>query len=401
MPAEAGRAVWIVLDGVGVGASPDADRYGDVGAATLQHAAAARGGLKLPALEKLGLGHLADIPGVAPIEQPHGAFGRMREAAAGKDSTTGHWELAGLVLNPPFACYPKGFPHDLIKAFTGLAGLPPLGNIAASGTEIIEQLGAEHVRSGRAIVYTSVDSVLQIAAHEEVLPTSELYALCLAVRKLADDYRIGRVIARPFVGDARSGFRRTPRRKDFSMPPPGPTVLDRLSAAGRTVCAVGKIGDLFCGRGIARSLPSRNNADGMAKILSGLDTLPAGGLLVANLIDFDMEFGHRRDAAGFCAALEAFDAWLPQLQGRLSPADLLLITADHGCDPTMGGSDHTREYVPLLAWQSGREQAVHLGTRNSFSDLGATLEEFFGLEVSGPGYSILPECKGWGRVAGG
>ena len=392
--ADAGRAVWIVLDGVGIGALPDADRYGDAGAATLQHTAAACGGLRVPALEALGLGRLAAIPGVAQVAQPQGAFGRMREAAAGKDSTTGHWELAGLILNPPFAAYPSGFPEDLIEAFADLAGQPPLGNTAASGTEIIERLGADHVRSGRPIVYTSVDSVFQIAAHEEVLPVAELYALCLAVRKLADAYRIGRVIARPFVGDTRTGFYRTSRRKDFSMPPPGPTVLDRLLAAGNTVCAVGKISDLFCGRGITRAIPSRNNADGMAKILDGLDSLPAGGLLAANLIDFDMEFGHRRDAAGFCAALEAFDAWLPRLQRLLSSTDLLLITADHGCDPTMGGSDHTREYVPLLAWQAGMEKGVDLGTRKSFSDVAATLEDFFGLEVSGPGRSILSECTG-------
>ncbi len=393
MPIDGGRAVWIVLDGVGIGALPDAGRYGDFGAATLQHAASACGGLRLPALEALGLGHLADIQGVSRVSRPMGAFGRMQEAAEGKDSTTGHWELAGLVLDPPFACYPAGFPEDLIEAFSKLAGQMPLGNVAASGTGIIERFGADHVRSGRPIVYTSVDSVFQIAAHEEVLPVADLYALCLAVRKLADAYRIGRVIARPFVGDDRNGFRRTPRRRDFSMPPPGPTVLDRLSAAGHTICGVGKISDLFCGRGITRSLPSRNNADGMAKILCGFDELPAGGLQAASLIDFTMEFGHRRDAAGFCAALKVFDAWLPQLQRRLSAKDLLLITADHGCDPTMHGSDHTREYVPILAWQAGWSHGTDLGIRNSFSDLGATLEDFFGHRISGPGCSILPEIS--------
>jgi phosphopentomutase len=398
MPAEDGRAIWIVLDGVGVGALPDAAAYGDAGAATLQHVAAACGGLQLPRLEKMGLGRLADIEGVAPVAEPQGAFGRMQERSAGKDSTTGHWELAGIVLEKPFATFPDGFPAALIAEFTRLAGRPPLGNIAASGTDIIDRLGAEHLRSGRPIVYTSVDSVFQIAAHEDILPPGQLYALCRALRKIADGYKIGRVIARPFVGDERQGFRRTGRRKDFSMPPPEPTLLDRLAGAGRDVCAVGKINDLFSGRGIGRVLSSHGNQAGMADILVGLDSLKPGGLLVANLIDFDMQFGHRQDAVGFGRALEDFDHWLPQLQRQMTSSDLLIITADHGCDPTTPGTDHTREYVPLLAWQAELKEGVDLGTRESFADLAATLSEFFALDGTGCGRSFWAEIVD-GRMA--
>lgn len=393
MPSNTGRAIWIVLDGVGVGALPDAASYGDSGAATLQHVAAACGGLHLPHLAGLGLGHLAEIAGVAAVPAPCGAYGRMQEIAPGKDSTTGHWELAGVVQDPPFATFPEGFPPDLLQRFETLAGTPPLGNLSASGTEIIQELGAEHLRSGRPILYTSVDSVLQIAVHEDVLPPQELHALCQRVREMADEYRIGRVIARPFEGDAVSGFRRTSRRKDFSMPPPAPTLLDHLDDAGHRVCALGKINDLFSGRGISQVVPTRDNADGMRAFLPALAELPADSLLVANLIDFDMLYGHRQDALGFGNALEAFDVWLPQLQAAMQPDDLLMITADHGCDPTTPGSDHTREYVPLLAWQPQMTAGVDLGVRCGLSDLAATLADFFRLTV------VLPGRSFWGEIA--
>lgn len=389
---QAGRALWIILDGVGVGALPDAAQYGDAGAATLQHVANACDGLSLPTLQKLGLGHLGDIAGVPAEPSPIGGYGRMAEKSAGKDSTTGHWELAGVPLAEPFATFPTGFPDDLIETFRRRTGLAPLGNVAASGTNILGTYGAEHVRTGRPIVYTSVDSVFQIAAHESVIPPEQLYALCRAARAIVDDYRIGRVIARPFEGGEEEGFRRTARRKDFSLPPPEPTLLDHLAAAGRAVRTVGKVHDLFTGRGIATSVSTSSNADGMARILGELALLESGELLLANLIDFDMAFGHRNDARGFGQALEEFDAWLPALMERLVPGDLLMVTADHGCDPTVPGTDHTREFVPVLTWTPGQVAGVSLGTRESFADAGATLADFLGVSC-GSGASFLAKLQ--------
>jgi phosphopentomutase len=390
MIGKAGKAVWIVLDGVGVGALPDAGCYGDEGAATLPHVAAACGGLALPNLQLLGLGHLAEIPGVPPAPNPRGAFGRMRQRAAGKDSISGHWETMGVLLAEPFATFPHGFPGDLVERFAALAGCLPLGNVAASGTAILDCYGAEHLRTGQPIVYTSVDSVFQIAAHEDVFPADRLYALCQQVRSLVDEYRIGRVIARPFCGDPVSGFRRTDGRRDFPSPPPEPTLLERLSTAGVAVWGVGKLADLFAGRGIARQVATRDNDEGMARIVDAFAELPSPGLLAANLIDFDMIYGHRQDAVGFGRALRDFDAWLPQLQRLLDDGDLLLISADHGCDPLTPGTDHTREYVPVLAWQPGLREARPLGVRESFADLGATLAEFFAIGLP-EGVSFLGE----------
>jgi len=392
MTLRRGRAVWIVLDGVGLGALPDAAAYGDADAATLPHVAVACGGLTLPNLQRLGLGQLAGIAGVPPHPAPRGGYGRMLEKAAGKDSISGHWEMTGVTLTEPFATFPQGFPAELIEGLATLAGCLPLGNVAASGTAILDLYGAEHLYTGRPIVYTSVDSVLQIAAHEAVMPPAQLYQLCRKVRVLGDAYRIGRIIARPFAGDPASGFSRTPGRKDFPMPPPQATLLDRLTDAGIPVWAVGKLADLFGGRGIARQVPTRDNAEGMLRILETFEELPAQGLLAANLIDFDMVFGHRQDAVGFGRALEAFDAWLPQLQSRLRGDDLLLIAADHGCDPLTPGTDHTREYVPVLAWRPGLAAPVDLGERTTFADLGATLAEFFGVGLPA-GRSFLEELR--------
>jgi len=390
MNGRQGRAIWIVLDGVGLGALPDAAAYGDADAATLPHVAAACGGLNLPHLQRLGLGHLAAIAGVPPDPAPHGAFGRMLEVAAGKDSITGHWEMAGVPLAEPFATFPGGFPAELIDAFAALVGCRPLGNVAVSGTSILGRYGAEHLRTGRPIVYTSVDSVLQIAAHEAVLPPEQLYRLCRQTRTLVDRYRIGRVIARPFIGDPVAGFRRTAGRKDYPMLPPQPTLLDHLCGAGIPVWTVGKLADLFAGRGITRQLPTRDNAEGMTRILEAWPDLPGPGLLAANLIDFDMVYGHRQDAAGFGRALEEFDAWLPALQAVMTEGDLLLIAADHGCDPLTPGTDHTREYVPVLGWRCGLQGGRPLGDRSSFADLGATLAEFYGMTLP-VGRSFLGE----------
>lgn len=374
------RVVLIVLDGVGIGALPDAAAYGDAGANTLCHVAEAVGGLELPHLCRLGLGRVIDFPGATQQTSAPGAAGRMAERAAGKDSTAGHWELMGVVLDRPLPTFPDGFPPAIIEAFEAQTGLKVLGNIAASGTEIIDRLGAEHLRTGRPIVYTSVDSVFQIAAHEEVIPVERLYELCRTARRILDPWRVGRVIARPFVGDPEAGFRRTARRHDFSLAPVGTTVLDRLAERGIAVCGIGKIGDLYAGRGLTEQRPTASNAEGMAQILAAL-ARQGSGLIFANLVDFDMLWGHRLDAAGFAAGLEAFDCWLSELFAVLEENDLLLITADHGCDPTTPGTDHSREYVPVLCWHAGLRGGVDLGLRASFADVGATVAEALGIEA--------------------
>lgn len=386
------RVVLIVLDGVGIGALPDAAAYGDAGANTLGHVAEACGGLQLPNLLQLGLGHLLELPGSVPPERVVGGYGRMLERSIGKDTTTGHWELAGLVQQRPFATYPSGFPAEIIEAFTLATGLEPLGNIAASGTDILRLLGAEHLDSGRPIVYTSADSVFQIAAHEEVIPVERLYQICRQTRDLLDPYRVGRVIARPFVGSGPENFRRTARRHDFSMPPGGPTILDLLLQEGLEVTGIGKIKDIFAGRGLTRAYSSDGNAEGMSQTLAALKQMQHG-LVFTNLVDFDMLYGHRLDARGFGRALEQFDAWLPQLQQTLKAEDLLLITADHGCDPQVSGTDHTREYVPLLVWHAGLCEGVNLGDRGGFADVAATIGEALG--VSGTsGESLLQFLAG-------
>lgn len=394
------RVVLVVLDGVGVGAAPDAAAYGDEGANTLGHVAGACGGLHLPILQRLGLGNVLPLEGVPPVRCPGAAFGRMRELSAGKDTTTGHWEMAGLIQKRPYPTYPDGFPREIIDEFVERTGLEPLGNVAASGTEIIRLLGEEHMRSGRPIVYTSADSVFQIAAHERVIPVEKLYRICREAREMLDPYRIGRVIARPFVGSSAADFTRTSRRHDFSMAPPDRTVLDRLADAGLTVYGIGKIRDIFTGRGITRHCGTEDNTDGMAKTLAALSETERG-LIFTNLVDFDMLYGHRLDAEGFGAALESVDRWLPRLMQAMGPSDLLLLTADHGCDPTTPGTDHTREEVPLLAWHPRMEGGRHFGVRRSFADLGATVADVFGVDC-GAGESflqrILPKVRG--RCAG-
>ncbi len=373
------RVVLIVLDGVGVGALPDAAAYGDEDAATLQHVAAGVGGIHLPQLERLGLGRIVPLAGVTPARQPLASWGKMAEQSAGKDSVTGHWELTGIILQRPFATYPAGFPVEIVDLFTTIAGVEPLGNTAASGTDILRDLGEEHLRSKRPIVYTSTDSVFQIAAHEDIIPPARLYELCRATFDALRPFNICRVIARPFHGESSATFYRTSGRHDYSCLPPGDTLLDRLHNKGITTCGIGKIGDLFAERGLTHSIPTSDNRMGMAEILAALEQISAG-LIMANLVDFDMVYGHRLDVEGFAAALVEVDHWLAQLLPRLESDDLLVITADHGCDPTTPGTDHTREYVPLLVYSPALGKTKNLGIRDSFADLGATLAENFGVE---------------------
>ncbi len=379
------RVIVIVLDGVGAGEQPDAAAWGDSGANTLQHVAD-RIGLRVPALRALGLGRLVALGGDTGAAE--GAVGLMREASAGKDSVTGHWEIAGVVLAEPFRVYPEGFPGAFIERFAARIGRPVLGNCAASGTAIIERLGPEHERTGAPIVYTSADSVLQIAAHESVVPVDELYRECeIAYAMAVDELRIARVIARPFTGTA-GAYRRTAARRDLAVPPPGETLLDRLTAAGIAVTAIGKIEDLFAGRGITRAVHTTSDAHGMDEVMRCVGD-GTTGLIFANLVDFDTVYGHRNDAAGFAANLERFDARLAELRQGLHDTDLLIVTADHGNDPTFPGTDHTREQVPILATGARVRRGADLGTRDSFADLGQTVASVFGIGPLAHGTGFL------------
>lgn len=381
------RVVLIILDSVGAGALPDADRYGDAGSNTLANTARAVGGLRLPNMGRMGLGRITDILGVPPDPAPIGAFGRMAEASAGKDTTIGHWELMGIHSPRPLPTYPNGFPRDLMRRFEQAIGRETLGNYPASGTEIIKELGEEHMRTGKPIVYTSADSVFQIAAHEDVIPIEELYAMCRTARALlTGEHNVGRVIARPFVGEP-GHFTRTERRRDFSAPPPAPTVLDHLTQAGIPVIAVGKIEDIFAGQGITEAVHTKDNADGMDQTLAYMERVERG-LIFANLVDFDMVYGHRNNAEGYARALEAVDARLPEFRARLRSGDVLILTADHGCDPTTPSTDHSREYVPLLIAGPHVRAGVDLGTRAAFADVGATIADWFGVRGTGFGTSF-------------
>ncbi len=367
------RVLLMVLDSCGCGGDPGEADYGDLGANTLSNTARAAEGISLPALEKLGLGNLTEIQGVPPTDQAEGAYGCMQEASVGKDTTTGHWEIAGLITEKPFEVYEDGFPQELIDTFSKETGRQVLGNMAASGTEILKELGPEQVRTGAWIVYTSADSVFQIAAHEQVIPLSELYAACKVARRLCDPLRVARIIARPYVGEE-GAFERTYNRHDFGMPPTGPTVLDQIKEAGLPVIGVGKISDIFSGQGLTESIHTEGNADGLKKTLArfkGMDE----GLMFVNLIDFDMLYGHRRNPGGFAKALEEFDVFLPQILEEVGPDDLLLLTADHGNDPTYAGTDHTRERVPILAFGPEGGRGRDLGVREGFYDLAATIAQ--------------------------
>ncbi|HWP03128.1 MAG TPA: phosphopentomutase [Gemmatimonadaceae bacterium] len=390
-PSGERRAILLVLDGVGAGEAPDAARYGDAGSNTLGNLAEAVGGLHLPALESLGLGRVLQLRGVSARVDPLGAWGRMTPASAGKDSTTGHWELAGVHLARPFPTYPHGFPREVIEEFERRSGRRVIGNIPASGTEIIERFAAEQAATGAWIVYTSADSVFQIAAHEEVIPLRELYDGCALARQiLVAPHDVARVIARPFAGSPGS-YRRTAGRRDFALPPPEPTLLDALEEAGVQREGVGKVDDLFAGRGIS-SRHTADNSEGIAAILEWIRG-PSSGLLFANLVDFDQRYGHRNDVAGFYRALQEFDAVVPEILRALGSNDLLIVTADHGNDPTTPSTDHSRERVPLLVVGRG-VRPVDLGERATFSDVSATIGEWFGIDYRGCGRSFLREVMG-------
>lgn len=381
------RVILVVLDSVGIGELPDAARYGDQGSDTLGHICR-QVDLRVPHLQALGLGNIRPLVGVAPAPEPAASYGRMAEASPGKDSVTGHWEIAGVVLDRPFPTFPQGFPSEVIDQFEHAIGRRCLGNVVASGTEIIERLGDAHVASGEPIVYTSADSVFQIAAHEQIVPIAELYRMCEAAYTLVvDGLGVGRVIARPFIG--RSGaYERTANRHDYAMPSPTPTLLDRLHEAGVSVVAVGKIADLFAGRGITEWHPTASDEAGVDVLLAAMRE-HAAGCLFANLVDFDAKYGHRNDVQGYADNLERFDRRLPELLAQVRPSDLLVITADHGNDPSTPSTDHSREYVPVLALCGRRGAGVDLGTRETFADLGQTVAAALGIDPLPHGTSFL------------
>ena len=393
-----GRAIVIVLDSVGAGALPDAASYGDAGADTIGHVLARHPDLKLPNLCALGLGNALNLIAprpLAPAAAPAASFGLMAEASPGKDTTTGHWEMSGIVLDRPFGMFHEGFPPAIIDRFVAETGRGVLGNKAASGTAILDELGPEQARTGKWIVYTSADSVFQVAAHEQVIPLQELYAACDKARRMLDPEFVGRVIARPYVG-VPGAYHRTYNRKDYSMLPQGETVLDRLVSRGIETVGVGKIHDIFAGKGVGRSIHTEGNADGVRVMLDEMKKPlpPAGTFLFVNLVDFDMTWGHRRDHDGYAGGLRAFDDALPSITAAMGPGDLLLITADHGCDPTFTAhTDHTREHVPLLAHMPGRA-GVSLGVRSSFADLGATVAAYYGAGALAHGASFLGAVSG-------
>ncbi|PJW21910.1 phosphopentomutase [Geobacillus thermodenitrificans] len=385
------RVFLIVLDSVGIGEAPDAEKYNDKGADTLGHIAEHRGGLHMPNMAKLGLSHIREIQGVPKVDQPLAYYTKMKEASAGKDTMTGHWELMGLRIDKPFRVFPDGFPDELIAELERRTGRKVIGNKPASGTAIIEELGEEHMKTGALIVYTSADSVLQIAAHEEVVPLDELYRICEIARELTRDepYMVGRVIARPFVGMP-GRFERTPNRHDYALKPFGRTVMNELKDAGYDVIAIGKIADIYDNEGVTQSLRTVSNMDGMDKLIDTL-SMDFTGLSFVNLVDFDAKYGHRRDPQGYGDALEEFDARLAEVLPRLTTGDLLIITADHGNDPVHHGTDHTREYVPLLVYSPRFQGGKPLPIRETFADVGATIADNFRVHMPPYGTSFLAE----------
>jgi len=381
------RVIVIVLDSVGAGALPDAADFGDEGANTLEHVAEHMGGLNLPHMQRLGLGNIIPIKGVPPEPSPLAAYGIMNETSKGKDTMAGHWEMMGLIVDKPFPLFPHGFPKEILDKFYRAAGVTrALGNKAISGTVIIAKLGEEHIKTGFPIVYTSGDSVFQVAAHEEVIPLDSLYEMCEQARKVCDEYRVGRVIARPFVGE-KGNFTRTANRKDFPMPPTGETALDVLKKNNFPVTGIGKIEDIYAGQGITRAIHTKSNNQGMACLIKEL-SITKNGFIFINLVDFDMLYGHRNNAEGYGSALEEFDRGLGELLPRLREDDLLIITADHGCNPAFPGTDHTREYVPLLVYSQSLAPRP-LGTRETFADIAVTMLDLFGISHSFPGNSFF------------
>ncbi|MFC5467838.1 phosphopentomutase [Cohnella suwonensis] len=387
------KVTVIVLDSVGIGEMPDAADYGDLGAHTLGHIAERVHPLELPHLRKLGLGNIARLADWEPESSPTGYYGKMAEVSVGKDTMTGHWELMGLRIDTPFRTFPDGFPAELLRQFEELTGRRVIGNKPASGTEILDELGEEQMKTGAWIVYTSADSVFQLAAHEDVIPLEELYEGCRIARRLTmkDEFSVGRVIARPYVGSP-GAFKRTSNRHDYAVKPPRQTVLDALKNKGLEVVAVGKINDIFSGEGISRAIPTKSNADGIAVTAKEM-AADFQGLLFTNLVDFDSLYGHRRDPEGYGRALEEFDRSLPDLMAAMGDNDLLLVTADHGNDPIHAGTDHTREYVPILAWSPGFSGTGRIEDRTTFADLAATISDNFGAGYATHGNSFLALLK--------
>lgn len=391
LPNNFNRMVLIVLDGAGIGAMPDAPEWGDAGSDTLGHICESRP-IHLPNLQTWGLGNVRPLRGVLPASEPRGSFGKCALRSNGKDTTTGHWEMAGIILEQAFPTYPNGFPHSIINHFISETGVPGiLGNIPASGTEIIKELGEEHVKTGKPIVYTSADSVFQIAAHEEVIPLPRLYGICETARRMLDgEHKVGRVIARPFLGEP-GNFYRTENRHDYAVPPPRENLLPALRDEGLDVVCIGKIASIYDSVGVTKDLTAKNNQQSIDQTIHALQQ-NTRGLIFSNLVDFDMLYGHRRDTEGYARALEHFDSSLPKIEAAMRVDDLIIITADHGNDPTFPGTDHTREYAPLLVYGKSARPGVDLGTRGSLSDIGQTIADNFGLKLTA-GESFLAEIK--------
>ncbi len=382
------RFIVIVLDSVGIGEGPDAAAFGDVGSNTLGNIAPVVGGLKMPHMEAMGLANIAALAGLAPQLEPGAAYGKMAEVSAGKDTSTGHWELMGIHLNQAFPLYPNGFPPEVMDRYETESGRGWLANYPASGTVILDELGEEHMRTGKTIVYTSGDSVFQIAAHEEIIPVDELYKICGIAREiLRGEHEVSRVIARPFVGSP-GNFERTANRHDFSVKPPEPTVLDLLDEAGLMVYAVGKINDIFDGEGINSTVHTQDNMDGVDKTIAAMRDRRERGLIFTNLVDFDAKFGHRNNPEGYANALVEFDQRLPEIMDALAENDVLVLTADHGNDPTYPGTDHTREYVPILISGAPVQTGVNIGVRATFADLAATIADALGVKSPPQGTSF-------------
>ncbi len=386
------RICLLVLDSAGIGEMPDAGEWGDAGADTLGNILKSRQ-VSLPNLQNLGLGNIRPLAGLDAVDHPGGSFGKCALRSNGKDTTTGHWEMAGIILEKAFPTYPKGFPDEVINAFVERTNIPGiLGNVPASGTEIIKELGEEHVRTGRPIVYTSADSVFQIAAHEEVIPVDRLYEICQIARQLLDGkHRVGRVIARPFLGSVAGDFRRTENRHDYAVPPPGENLLPLLKSSGLDVVCIGKIASIYDGVGVTADLTAKNNEQTVDQTINALNA-ESTGLIFSNLVDFDMLYGHRRDTEGYAAALERFDQRLPEIFDAMKSDDLLIMTADHGNDPTKSGSDHTREYAPLLVYGKSAKAGLDLGIRASLADIGQTIAENFGVKLEA-GQSFYKEVE--------
>ncbi|MFJ7510137.1 phosphopentomutase [Peribacillus simplex] len=387
------RIFVIVMDSVGIGEAPDADLFGDKGADTLGHIAEKMNGLNMPTLAKLGLGNIREIKGIDKVQQPLAYYTKMKEASTGKDTMTGHWEIMGLNISTPFRVFPDGFPELLVNELEAKMGRGIIGNVPASGTEIIERLGEEHMKTGALIVYTSADSVLQIAAHEDIVPIDELYKICEIAREvtMADEFKVGRVIARPFTGEP-GNFKRTPNRHDYALKPFNRTVMDELKDSGYDVLAIGKISDIFDGEGVTESLRTVSNMDGMDKLIQTVEQ-DFKGLSFLNLVDFDALYGHRRDPEGYGKALEEFDARMPEVLDKLKEDDLLIITADHGNDPVHEGTDHTREYVPLLVYSKRFTEGAELPIRDTFADIGATVAANFDVKMPAFGKNILGDLN--------